>query len=166
MRALARPAAERYQSAEEMVGDLEQVMANIGGWVSPMAMGRFMRGLFPEKIDAWERAESVGASLGEHVAQTITSESVKQELRHTPVSMAAELEVEIVADPRRRPPIHRRSTFRGPSVGSQHSCPRIPVPSAQMAVSLPDAPRLGWRRWIPTMVATAVSVLAVVIALS
>jgi len=143
MKLLARNANDRYQTAEDVVADLEEVMGAQGGWVSPMAMGKYMRSLFPDKVDAWQRAEQHGESLGEHVAQTITSESVKQELRHTPVSMAAQIE----------------------PVSSIRAAPATPAPSVQLPVALPtyQTVRSPWR-WFPA-VAAAIAIAAVLIAL-
>jgi serine/threonine protein kinase len=86
MKLLARPAAERYQSGEDLLHDLEEFMSANNAWTSPIKLGRYMRQLFPDKVKAWEQAAEVGTSLGDFVAQTITSESLRAAQRITPVS--------------------------------------------------------------------------------
>jgi serine/threonine protein kinase len=86
MRLLQRSRDARYQSCEELIKDLEAFMASQGAWISAMTLGRYMRDLFADKITAWEAAMDHGTSLGDHVASTITSESMRNELRRTPPS--------------------------------------------------------------------------------
>lgn len=86
MRLLERSAEDRYQTAEELIGDLEAYMSSNNAWMSPVQLGRYMRTLFADKIAAWQAAEVSGARLGDHVASTITSESMRAEQRVTPVS--------------------------------------------------------------------------------
>jgi serine/threonine protein kinase len=80
LKLLARRLDERYQSAEELLHDLEAFTSQHGLWVSPRQIGKYMRLLFADRIDAWERAANEGLTLGEHVAETITSESQRMEL--------------------------------------------------------------------------------------
>jgi serine/threonine protein kinase len=85
MRLLASSPGERYQTAEELLHDLEEFISKYGLWVSSRPLGKYMRLLFADRVNAWEHAASEGVSLGEHVAQTITSESQQVE-RITPPS--------------------------------------------------------------------------------
>jgi serine/threonine protein kinase len=101
MRALARKPDDRYQTGEELMHDLEEFMSNEGGWVSPMNLGRYMRTLFADKVAAWESAAEQGSTLGDHVASTITSESMRAQ-RTTPVS-AFTAQPELPAEPPRNP---------------------------------------------------------------
>jgi hypothetical protein len=86
MKLLQRSRDARYQTCEELIKDLEAVMASQGAWISAMTLGKYMRELFADKITAWEAAMEHGTSLGDHVASTITSESMRNELRMTPPS--------------------------------------------------------------------------------
>jgi eukaryotic-like serine/threonine-protein kinase len=52
MRALARPLAERYQSAQEMRSDLESLIRKQGWEADGIALGTFMRALFADKLAA------------------------------------------------------------------------------------------------------------------
>ncbi len=79
MKLLARDVAARYQTAEELLHELEQLISKHGLWVSSRPLGKYMRLLFAERIAAWERAASEGVTLSEHVAETITSESQRSE---------------------------------------------------------------------------------------
>ncbi|HWO25499.1 MAG TPA: serine/threonine-protein kinase [Kofleriaceae bacterium] len=83
MRLLATNLDERYQMAEEVLHDLEELISRHGMWVSSRPLGKYMRLLFADRVNAWESAASEGVSLSEHVAQTITSESQRVE-RVTP----------------------------------------------------------------------------------
>jgi serine/threonine protein kinase len=85
MRLLAPSPDARYQTAEELLHDLEQFISKHGLWVSSRPLGKYMRILFAERIDAWERAANEGVAFSEHVAETITSES-QQVDRVTPPS--------------------------------------------------------------------------------
>jgi len=75
MKLLASSADARYQTAEGVLHDLERFIGQYGLWVSSRPLGKYMRLLFADRIDAWERAASEGVTLSEHVAETITSES-------------------------------------------------------------------------------------------
>jgi serine/threonine protein kinase len=80
MRLLARDLGARYQTAEEVLHELERFISQHGLWVSARPLGKYMRLLFADRIEAWERAANEGVTLSEHVAETITSESQRAEL--------------------------------------------------------------------------------------
>jgi serine/threonine protein kinase len=88
-RLLAREVADRYQSAEELIEDLESFSSACGLFVSPKQIARYMRTVFALKIAGWEAAEETGISLGQYVADNITSESKKGELRTPPSAFDA-----------------------------------------------------------------------------
>jgi serine/threonine protein kinase len=71
--------AMRYPTAEDLLHDIDDYVGKNGLWQSPRAIGKFMRGLFAEKIVAWEQAEQQGVSFEQHVAQSITSQSKRVE---------------------------------------------------------------------------------------
>ncbi len=56
MRLLARDLDARYQSAEQLIADLEQFQTSHQLWVSTKVISRFMRSLFWDNIEAWEKA--------------------------------------------------------------------------------------------------------------
>jgi eukaryotic-like serine/threonine-protein kinase len=86
---LARDVADRYQSAEEVIEDLEAFSSACGLFVSPKQIARYMRTSFALKIAGWEAAEETGISLGQYVADNITSESKKAELVTPPSAFDA-----------------------------------------------------------------------------
>ena len=68
MRALARDPAKRYQSAEQLQIDLEQLALDHRLAVSAVSMAIEMKTLFRDHVEAWTAAERAGQSLGEHLA--------------------------------------------------------------------------------------------------
>jgi serine/threonine protein kinase len=120
MRLLAPRPDERYQTAEDLLHDLEQFISKHGLWVSSRPLGKYMRILFAERVDAWERAASDGVALSEHVAETITSESQQVE-RITPPSL----------HPPAYPPAHPRL------LRLSQEFPAVGMPSQQMAAVEP-----------------------------
>jgi serine/threonine protein kinase len=84
LKLLARDPAARFQTADELLHELDPFLAQHRLWVSTKPLGKYMRGMFEERISAWERAESEGISLGQYVADSITSQSQKSELLTPP----------------------------------------------------------------------------------
>jgi serine/threonine protein kinase len=75
MKLLARDPGARYATAEAMLQDLESFVAQHEVWVSSNSVGKYMRAVFADRVDAWERAADDGVSLGQHVAATSISQS-------------------------------------------------------------------------------------------
>ena len=73
MKLLAHAPGARYATAEELLHDLESFVAKHRSWVSSNSVGKYMRGVFADRVDAWERASHKGVSLGQYVAETATS---------------------------------------------------------------------------------------------
>ena len=117
MRMLAHRADERYQTAEELIHDLEPFIAQHGLWVSSKQLGKYMRLLFADRIEAWERAAHRGVTLSEHVAETITSESER---------------IELVTPPSAFPGLPRLS----------QEFPAVAIPTAQLAAVMPPLAEL------------------------
>jgi serine/threonine protein kinase len=67
LRLLARDLNARYQSAAELLRDLEPFQASHQLWVSANVISRYMRSMFGEDIDAWEHAARAGVTLDQHV---------------------------------------------------------------------------------------------------
>ena len=80
MKLLAMKQQDRYQTAEEMLQDLDPFLAQHRLWVSPKPLGKYMRTIFEDRITAWESAQQEGASLAQFVAESVTSQSQRSEL--------------------------------------------------------------------------------------
>jgi len=84
LKLLAMQPADRYGSAEAMLHDLDPFIGAHRLWVSPKALGKYMKALFDDKIAAWELAEREGVTLGQHITEAITSPTAKSELLTPP----------------------------------------------------------------------------------
>jgi serine/threonine protein kinase len=92
MKLLEHDPALRYQTAEGMLHDLDAFLAKHRLWISSKSIGKYMRHLFSAKIAAWERAESDGVTLGEHLTSTgVTPPSQPSAELVTPTSAIAAL---------------------------------------------------------------------------
>src|SRR3569623_353097 len=80
MKLLERDPKARYTTGEELIEDLDSFVQSAGLWMSATKIGKWMRGVFAEKIRAWEDAEQQGVSFAQHVAHSITSQSQRSEL--------------------------------------------------------------------------------------
>jgi serine/threonine protein kinase len=70
MRLLSRHADDRYQSAEEMLHDLDPFISEHRLFVSPKQMSRYMRSLFADKMAAWDRGFEGGMTAIQHLTST------------------------------------------------------------------------------------------------
>jgi hypothetical protein len=84
MRLLHRNPNERFATSDELIHALDALIAKHQLWVSPKALGKYMRMLFADRIAAWEEALQQGVPFTQHVAQTITSQSQRSELETPP----------------------------------------------------------------------------------
>ncbi|MDQ3338488.1 MAG: protein kinase [Myxococcota bacterium] len=75
LKLLKRDINARYQNADQLLHDLQEFTQAHRLWASPKAIGKYMRSLFAEKIEAWESAERGGVTLAQHVLETSTSQS-------------------------------------------------------------------------------------------
>ena len=80
MHLLERAPSQRYTTADELMHDLDEFIQRHRLWVTSKSLGKYMRTLFADKIQAWEDAEQHGVPLSQHVADSITSKSQKSEL--------------------------------------------------------------------------------------
>ncbi len=69
MKALAQTIDERYQTADELVADLEKLEAAEQLGNSSAALGAYMSGLFTPELNAWHQSQAQGMDLGEHLTQ-------------------------------------------------------------------------------------------------
>jgi hypothetical protein len=89
MKLLERDVAKRYASAGDMLVELDEFVAKHGLWMSPRAVGKYMRTLFAQQIKAWEAAEQEGVPFAQHVVQSVTSQSQRSELVTPPSDFKA-----------------------------------------------------------------------------
>ena len=89
MKMLQRAPSERYASCEEVIHAIEELIGQHRLWVSAKPLGKYMRGLFADRIAAWEQAERDGMSFIQHVAESITSQSQRSELVTPPSAFPA-----------------------------------------------------------------------------
>nr|HEX4314042.1 serine/threonine-protein kinase [Kofleriaceae bacterium] len=89
MTLLARDPAQRYATGEDAMHALEQVIARHQLWLSPKAVGKYMRGLFASQITAWERAVQQGVPLVDHLAATMAGQKHRSDLLTPPSAFPA-----------------------------------------------------------------------------
>jgi serine/threonine protein kinase len=65
---LARNPAQRYQTAEDLQIDLENFARETKLVISTVALSRWVRGLFVEKLAAWQRAQQEGKAFSDFLA--------------------------------------------------------------------------------------------------
>jgi serine/threonine protein kinase len=76
MKALARDPDQRYSSALELQGDLEDFAHENRLRVSPLVLARLMSGLFPARLEEWANARAQGAFFVEqYVVRTLIENS-------------------------------------------------------------------------------------------
>jgi serine/threonine protein kinase len=75
LKGLRRNWEYRWQSAEEMQQALENFAREAKITLSPLALARYMRDLFADKIQKWQDAERAGIPLGDHLAEQSGSRS-------------------------------------------------------------------------------------------
>jgi serine/threonine protein kinase len=83
MKLLARKTEDRFQTAEEMLHELDPFLQQHRLWVSPKPLSRYMRQVFSTEVAAWDQALATG---DEHFAQTVVSSQSKQSEIVTPPS--------------------------------------------------------------------------------
>ncbi|HJZ88258.1 MAG TPA: serine/threonine-protein kinase [Polyangia bacterium] len=72
LRGLQRSPEQRYQTAQEMQADLEDFAREHKLAVSPIALSRFMRELFSDRLEAWQAARMNREALASHVKRVRT----------------------------------------------------------------------------------------------
>jgi serine/threonine protein kinase len=86
---LAREPAARYATAEDMLQDLEPALARHQLWASTHSVRKYMRVVFADRVDAWERAANEGVPFEDYVGEAITSPSRKSPLVTPPSAFPA-----------------------------------------------------------------------------
>ena len=69
MKLLERGPSQRYATGEDMLHELDEFIAAHGLWLSSRAIGKYMRTVFHDKIEAWEQAQQEGVPFTQHVVQ-------------------------------------------------------------------------------------------------
>ncbi|MBA3542743.1 MAG: serine/threonine protein kinase, partial [Deltaproteobacteria bacterium] len=80
MKLLDRAPDQRYASAEALLTDLESFIGRHGLWISAKPLGKYMRGLFADRIAAWEQAQAHDVPFAQHIVESITAQSQRSEL--------------------------------------------------------------------------------------
>jgi len=100
LRALARDPMQRYTTAVELQGELEDFAHENRLRVSPLVLARLMGSLFPARLEEWDHAKSQGAFFVEqHVVRTLiesgkTPDPNDPEVKAQIKAMSQQLEVE------------------------------------------------------------------------
>jgi serine/threonine protein kinase len=167
MKCLEREAKARYTTCDELVEDLEAFTQQFGLWISPKQLGKYMRTVFADKIQAWEDAEKAGVPFIDHVAESITSQSQQSELKTPPSSfpavsprpsqspeVAASLRPTPTSMPAVNPPPSKPVPPKSPTrqilaITAETATKAAPVapaytPPAQLPFAAPDKAGEGW----------------------
>jgi serine/threonine protein kinase len=89
MRLLEREPKARYTTADELGDDLDAFIQRSGLWLSPKQLGKYMRTVFADRIQAREDAERQGVSFTEHVADSLTAQSQQSAMMTPPAAYPA-----------------------------------------------------------------------------
>ncbi|HUJ62410.1 MAG TPA: serine/threonine-protein kinase [Kofleriaceae bacterium] len=125
LRALAKSPDDRYQSAQELQRDLDELAREAKLDQSPIALAGHMATLFHAELEAWQRAQARGISLAEHVIESSAGppdDTADGEFISEPESAEALAAAQVEADAER----------------TEQSAPPIPEPAPEPA---PDKPR-------------------------
>ena len=135
MKLLAKDPAERYQTAADLIEDIEQHAMRTGQMLSPTSLGRYLRELFGQRPEPWVEMESGEAQDG----VTVASEPIPTDLE---ASAAIDLQLATVLD------LSSASQTSGPIeqrfVPSPLALPTLQMPAVQVrpAVSQSTGPRV------------------------
>jgi serine/threonine protein kinase len=135
MKLLAKDPAERYQTAADLIEDIEQHAMRTGSMLSPTSLGRYLRELFGQRPEPWIEME-VGDA---HDGVTVASEPIPSDLE---ASAAVDLQLATVLD------LSSASQTSGPIeqrfVPSPLALPTLQMPAVQLraAVSQSTGPRV------------------------
>lgn len=69
LKALSQDVSKRYQTANELAQDLEDLVRSEQLSQSARELSMYMRTLFRAELDSWEEARAQGTTLGEHLTQ-------------------------------------------------------------------------------------------------
>ena len=139
MRLLANKPSARYQSADALVADLEQLTTEHGLFVSAFMVGKYMRELFPEEANKLPHVDSHRDEIEEsptlatsHLVDTAVTEPPISELKisfRTPTRASAEFSVETSPFERAQssPFMDEGSTMRGDVTAADVVSPFDPI---------------------------------------
>ncbi len=131
MKLLAREREDRYQSAEDMLHDLDGFLGTHKLWASTKVVGKYMRQLFAERVEAWDSARE-----GNGIPVSLTPITGSARDLRTPSSAfsAVRLSQEKLAVPTDEE-LEALGNGDGPTV----AMPELAVPAAFRATSAVDA---------------------------
>jgi TonB family protein len=138
MRALARDPAKRYQTTEQLQLELETFALEHRIPVSSVSMAMEMRGLFRERVEAWQEAQKAGQSLAEHLAELSSDDEISSSQAELGGLDAVinELDTSVFSDEPSEvidPPTHQEPPA-GWRTDAQPPLEAIPAPPAPAAV--------------------------------
>jgi len=133
LRALARDPAQRYATALELQGALEDFAHENRLRVSPLVLARLMSTLFPARLEEWHAAQSQGAFFVEqHVVRTLIEKTpdpndpaARAHIKAASRALAEVEPTEIVSQPLPPPP---QQQPQQPQAAFTKTGPRTPVP--------------------------------------
>jgi serine/threonine protein kinase len=100
LRALARDRDQRYASALELQGAIEDFAHENRLRVSPLVLARLMGTLFPQRLEEWDHARAQGAFFVEqHVVRTLIESGKTGDIATQPVGVVAHVATLIGAPP-------------------------------------------------------------------
>jgi len=149
LRALARDPDQRYSTAVQLQGELEDFAHENRLRVSPLVLARLMGTLFPTKLEEWDNAKSQGAFFVEqHVVRTLiesgrTPDPNDPEVRAQVKQLATALRED---DPTAldRVPIDGSDTTVGPPpIAPQPRTPRMKTPGPNQRPPTPHPGRVA-----------------------
>jgi hypothetical protein len=159
-RALAQDPEQRYQTAQALQRDLDELARETKLDQSPIALGAHMAVLFGPEIEAWQLAQAAGTSLADHVvaaaavaAQEVTGGSQpfddsddddNDEEPFVPPTQMTHVEVDAERTERTEPPVvaapapaPRRKRKKAKEPSGWKSEPSIVIEDALMTVGTP-----------------------------
>ncbi len=127
MKMLARNREERYQTLEAVLHDLEPFLQQHRLWVSPKQLSKYMRTMFANDVEGWDRAIEDGVTLAQHVAASVTGQSAQSQLLTPPSAFPAMMPLSEVM-PAVRPSIEMQAQVEPPApvVSRAASAPVLP----------------------------------------
>jgi len=139
MKGLRRTPAERYQNAEELQRDLDEVARAHGLNASPLALERYMRRQFAGRIAAWEAAQQAPDADEESLIGTLTLNV--SDLYVVDDALGDDAEVPGTED--LAPP--GGATPAGPAATPSSGAPAAAAPHSLPAAAAPRRPASRWR---------------------
>ena len=172
-RLLAKPAADRFQSAAEVVDQIEAVALRAGMMLSTAALGRFVGELFGRRPEPWLELESGSGSAQTELASESAPSYAEIELELAAVPEIGIASTHVALEPERRsgPPAwsapRRLAPAAAPVIASAGFGTQSTVALKPVAITTGERPSPVERRrraWLPAAMLVGVAVAGVVAA--